>query len=71
MTEFHFDGLVPAPGRMGVDFEERVDFDRLRAYRLARAKEALANSELGALLCFDVNNIRYITSTQIGEWVRD
>lgn len=71
MTEFHFVGLVPAPGRMGVDFEERVDFDRLRAYRLARAKEALANSELGALLCFDVNNIRYITSTQIGEWVRD
>ena len=28
---------VPAPGRMGVDFEERVDFGRLRDYRLARA----------------------------------
>ncbi len=63
--------LLPAPGRMAVDFEERVDFDRLRAYRLARARSALDASELGALLCFDVNNVRYLTSTQIGEWVRD
>jgi Xaa-Pro dipeptidase len=31
----------------------------------------LENSELGALLVFDVNNIRYITSTKIGEWERD
>jgi Xaa-Pro dipeptidase len=30
--------LVPAPGRTAVDFEERVNFDRLRAYRLARAR---------------------------------
>ena len=34
-------------------------------------KQALENSELGALLVFDVNNIRYITSTKIGEWERD
>jgi Xaa-Pro dipeptidase len=27
---------TPAPGRMGVDFEQRVDFTRLREYRLAR-----------------------------------
>ncbi|MDA8290523.1 MAG: M24 family metallopeptidase [Actinomycetota bacterium] len=60
-----------APGRMSVDFEQRVDFDRLREYRLARSREALERSELGALLCFDVNNVRYLTSTQIGEWVRD
>jgi Xaa-Pro dipeptidase len=26
---------------------------------------------LGALLCFDQNNIRYTTSTVIGEWARD
>ncbi|HKN52343.1 MAG TPA: Xaa-Pro peptidase family protein [Amycolatopsis sp.] len=63
--------LVPSPGRMAVDFETRVDFDRLRAYRLGRAKAALEASELGALLVFDVNNIRYLTSTMIGEWVRD
>ncbi len=38
----------------------------------ARASSmALEKSELGALLVFDVNNIRYITSTKIGEWERD
>lgn len=62
---------VPAPGRMGVDFEERVDFARLRDYRLSRARAALEASELGALLLFDMNNVRYVTSTTIGEWARD
>ena len=28
-------------------------------------------SELGAVLLFDQNNIRYVTSTHIGEWARD
>ena len=63
--------LVPSPGRMAVDFEDRVDFNRLRDYRLGRAREALERSELGALLVFDINNIRYLTSTMIGEWARD
>jgi Xaa-Pro dipeptidase len=62
---------LPALGIMGVDFEERVDYRRLHRYRLGRARDALENSELGALLVFDVNNIRYITSTKIGEWERD
>src|ERR1700747_406828 len=56
---------------MGVDFEERVDYRRLHRYRLSRVRQALANSDLGALLVFDVNNIRYVTSTKIGEWERD
>ena len=64
-------GMIPAPGRMNVDFEERVDFRRLHNYRTARARQALANSNIGALLCFDNNNIRYLTSTVIGEWSRD
>jgi Xaa-Pro aminopeptidase len=64
-------GPLPAPGRMGVDFEQRVDFGLLRDYRLGRARAALDASELGALLVFDINNIRYITSTMIGEWARD
>jgi Xaa-Pro dipeptidase len=56
---------------MAVDFESRVDFRRLTNYRMARARQALKNSECGALLLFDVNNIRYVTSTKIGEWERD
>jgi len=62
---------LQAPGRMQVDFEERVDFRRLHDYRLARTRSALAKSGLGALLVFDQYNIRYISSTVIGEWARD
>jgi Xaa-Pro aminopeptidase len=51
---------------MGVDFETRVDFDRLRSYRLARAREALASSDLAAVLLFDFYNIRYVSGTWIG-----
>jgi Xaa-Pro dipeptidase len=51
---------------MGVDYEERVDFARLRAYRNARARAALDASECGALLLFDFYNIRYTTHTWIG-----
>jgi len=66
-----WDRALPALGTMGVDFEERVDYRRLHRYRLARALKELDRSELGALLVFDVNNIRYLTSTKIGEWERD
>ena len=62
---------LQAPGRTQVDFEERVNFRRLHDYRLARVRAALAGSGLGALLSFDQHNIRYTTSTVIGEWARD
>ncbi|MBB3044327.1 M24 family metallopeptidase [Nocardioides soli] len=57
---------LPAPGHGGVDYEERVDFQRLRAYRLSRARAALESSECGAFLLFDFYNIRYTTQTWIG-----
>jgi Xaa-Pro dipeptidase len=66
-----WDRPLQAPGRTQVDFEERVDFRRLHDYRLARTRAALAQSGLGALLSFDQHNIRYTTSTVIGEWARD
>jgi Xaa-Pro aminopeptidase len=68
---YRWDRPLQAPGHTQVDFEERVNFRRLHDYRLARTRAALANSGLGALLCFDQHNIRYITSTVIGEWARD
>src|SRR5213082_3112490 len=58
-------------GTMAVDWEQRADFDRLRTERLARAKAELKRSDLGALLCFDMSNIRYITATHIGTWAMD
>jgi len=58
-------------GTMAVDWEQRIDFDRLRRERLERAKAHLAKSEVGSLLCFDMNNVRYLTATTIGTWAQD
>jgi len=60
-----------SPGSMNVDWEERWNVERLRTYRKTRARDALAASDVGAVLLFDFNNIRYVTSTHIGEWARD
>src|SRR3712207_103001 len=58
-------------GTTAVDWESRVDFDRLRSERLARLRAELDRSELGALLAFDFSNIRYMTATHIGTWAID
>ena len=58
-------------GTMQVDWEQRTDMERLRRERLARAKEQLKRSDLGALLLFDMANIRYVTATHIGTWAMD
>jgi Xaa-Pro aminopeptidase len=53
---------------MGVDWENRVDFERLRQYRLDRVRRQLDAHGLGAVLLFETSNIRYATATQIGYW---
>jgi Xaa-Pro aminopeptidase len=58
-------------GINSVDWETRVDVDRLRTHRLARLKDHLCDSSLGSLLTFDFHNIRYVTSTHIGTWAMD
>ena len=58
-------------GTMQVDWEQRADMERLRTERLARAKAHLKRSDLGALLLFDMANIRYVTATHIGTWAMD
>jgi Xaa-Pro aminopeptidase len=67
MPEFPV-ATTPSPGVMSVDWEERVDQNRLREYRLGRVHEQLEESDLGALLLFETSNIRYTTSTNIGYW---
>ncbi len=67
MAEFPV-ATSPAPGIMGVDWEQRVDFDRLRHYRVARVREQLEQTDLGGILLFETSNIRYLTSTHIGYW---
>ena len=58
-------------GPNAVDWEARVNVDRLRSDRLQRLRQQLDASELGALLTFDFSNIRYMTATHIGTWAMD
>ena len=58
-------------GTMAVDWEARVDYERLRTHRLARVSSLLKESSMGALLLFDMGNIRYVTATHIGTWAMD
>jgi hypothetical protein len=58
-------------GPNAVDWEERIDLDRLRGERLSRLHKALDASDLGAVLSFDFANIRYMSATHIGTWAMD
>ena len=62
---------LPTYGPMAVDWETRIDFDTLRGDRVARATRQLELAGIGAFLCFDTANIRYITATVIGTWADD
>lgn len=48
-------------GWMGVDWESRIDFDRLRRERLQRAKDALNASDVDVLFVFRTEDCRYLT----------
>ena len=52
----------------GADWQYRVDFDRLRRDRLAKAKEQMNKHNLGALVLFAGANIRYVTGSYQGNW---
>ena len=57
-------------GAVGLDWQERVNWDRLRKYRLARARERMKAHGLGALLLMYDENVRYVTSTLTPGWNR-
>ena len=57
-------------GMVGVDWQQRVNWDRLRKYRLERARERMKAHGLGALLLMYDENVRYVTSTLTPGWNR-
>jgi Xaa-Pro aminopeptidase len=57
-------------GTVGMDWQERINWQRMREYRLARAREMMRKHELGAILCMYDENVRYITSTLTPGWNR-
>jgi Xaa-Pro aminopeptidase len=58
-------------GTQAKDWERGIDYDRLLKARIARAQQAIKRAGLGAVICFNFDNIRYVTGTHIGEWARD
>jgi Xaa-Pro dipeptidase len=51
-----------ARGPYGVDWEDRIDFARLRTQRVDAVREALRSSDIDALLLWKDENVRYLTS---------
>jgi len=58
-------------GMMATDVEQRIDFSAMGKYKLDRVQQQLTKYGLGAIMCLDVDNIRYAASTYVGEWARD
>ena len=52
---------MPEFGTMAVDWEERIDFARMRRYRVAQAQKALAESDAEVLLINRMEDVRYIS----------
>lgn len=65
------DENMPHGGYQGIDWEANIDYSRMRRERLERARKSMKEKGLSAIICYDFDNIRYITGTHIGEWNRD
>ncbi len=50
------------------DWEERVNFERMRKERLAKLHKQMEMNDFGALVLFQGHNIRYATGTWQGVW---
>ena len=57
-------------GIAGMDWQQRINWDRLREYRIERARQMMKKHGLGALLCMYDENCRYITGTLTPGWNR-
>jgi Xaa-Pro aminopeptidase len=51
-----------ALGKFAVDYEQRVDYNRLRREKLEKVKAQMAKDGLGAIVTWDPDNMRYIAS---------
>ena len=45
-------------------YQDQIDFDRMRMYRLNRVREQLLKNDIGACILFDPINIRYATDSR-------
>jgi len=52
-------------GMMQVDYEQRINFDRMREYREGRIQQYMDRFDVGCLVLFETGNKRYSTSTAV------
>src|ERR1043166_8292689 len=57
-------------GLVGLDWQQRVNWQRMREYRIERARSMMKKHGLGAMLCMYDENVRYITGTLTPGWNR-
>jgi len=50
------------------DWQQRVDFGRMRKERLQKAKDKMEEHDIDALVLFTGENIRYVTGVYQGNW---
>lgn len=71
MTEYK--NLSPVSSRlrfgpMMVDWETRIDFEKMRSDRLQRARDAMASAGVDYLILLRIENVRYTTSVRRLYW---
>ena len=54
---------IGTQGMMQVDYEQRIDFDRMRKYRVSRIHQYMDQFDLDCLVLFETGNKRYATAT--------
>ena len=68
MTGLPGSEVSPMATQFATAWEERLDFNRLRAYRLRRVDEVLAEVGLDGVIVFKHDNIRYLTGYRPLMW---
>ena len=56
--------MLDHQGFMGVDWENRINYEKLRNDRLQRAKDSLADSDVDVLFVFHTEDSRYLTGVR-------
>jgi Xaa-Pro aminopeptidase len=55
-------------GTQAIDWQERINFERLRKERVAKLQDQMKKNDTSALLLYRGDNIRYATNTWNGTW---
>lgn len=61
-------GNIPTLGRQRNDWDDRLDVHRMKKERLEKAREQIKKAGLGAVLCYDWPNTRYLGALPYQTW---